>query len=168
MINQLLGAVCIVMFTLSVTTQSAFADTAGDIKYRKSMMKSAERHMGAIVSILKYGTRSNQDLMIHTQALAQLAVVTGTLFPKGSGSGDTEASPAVWEKPDEFAKAVKQFGDATRDMNAAAMVGDMAMVGHALGELGKACKNCHNQFVKKGAARNMILDVEHKPGSLKY
>src|ERR1700693_2701995 len=33
-----------------------------------------------------------------------------SLFPKGSDTGKTKATPAIWEKSDDFAKAAKNLG----------------------------------------------------------
>lgn len=130
-------------------TAPAMADDAGEIKYRKSVMKSIGGHMGAIAGIFKAETGNQTNLAVHTRGMAELATITGSIFPKGSDFGETEALPAVWEKPDDFAKAVKMFQDAAANLNSAAMSGDMAATGAAFGGLGKTCKNCHENFREK-------------------
>jgi cytochrome c556 len=70
------------------------------------------------------------------------------LFPPGSGSGKTAALPAIWEKPDDFRKAMEAFGAAAADLGKAAET-DPKAVGPAVGALGKTCKNCHDSFRKE-------------------
>ncbi|MCW8914690.1 MAG: cytochrome c [Magnetovibrio sp.] len=130
-------------------TAPAFADGDGEIKYRKSVMKSIGGHMGAIVGILKSETGNKANLIVHGQGMAALSNIAGSVFPEGSDFGETEALPVIWEKPADFAKAVKMFQDAAKGMEMATQSGDMAAVGAALGKLGGACKNCHENFREK-------------------
>lgn len=140
-------ALCLVSVTAVGTP--ALADDAGEIKYRQAVMKSIGGHMGAIVGILKGRSANKDHLVTHARGITNLAGITGTIFPPGSDFGETEALPAVWEKPDEFAKAVRMFEIAAKDMLAASESGDMAAVGTALGKLGGSCKNCHENFREK-------------------
>ena len=149
MMKKTLLAACIAVSALTMTSAGAIASDEGEIKYRKSVMKSIGGHMGAIAGIMKGETGNATHLKMHAQAMETLSGVVGDLFPAGSDFGDTTVLPAVWEKPQEFAAAVKQLEDAAKGMNAAAMSGDMAQVGAAMGELGKACKNCHENFREK-------------------
>ncbi|MBM0103884.1 cytochrome c [Steroidobacter sp. S1-65] len=69
-------------------------------------------------------------------------------FPAGSGpeAGKTDALPAIWAKPAEFKKAMQMFSDAAPKLQAAADSGNVAAIKTAFGDVGKACKNCHEQF----------------------
>ena len=130
-------------------TAPAFADGEGEIKYRKAVMSSIGGHMKGIVGILKNQTANKAHLATHTAGMAELARITSSIFPEGSDFGETEALPAVWDKPADFAKAVKMFQDSADALNLAAKSGDMALVGQAFGGLGKSCKNCHENFREK-------------------
>ncbi len=69
-------------------------------------------------------------------------------FPAGSGpeAGKTDALPEIWSKPAEFQKAMKLFSDAAPKLQTAANSGDVGAIRTAFGDVGKACKNCHEQF----------------------
>ncbi len=70
-------------------------------------------------------------------------------FPEGTGpasGADTEALPAIWEKPTEFNAATERLVSESENMLTAASSGDPAAVGAAAKQLGGACKNCHDQF----------------------
>jgi cytochrome c556 len=69
-----------------------------------------------------------------------------SLFPKGSTTGKTKATAAIWEKPDDFAKAAKNLGKAAGELAAAAKSGNDADVGVKVKALGDACGSCHKAF----------------------
>jgi len=147
-LQKLTLVACAAVIGISFTAP-AMADADGEIKYRKSVMKSVGGQIGAIITILKGQTGNAANLAIHTQGLVNLSKISGSIFPEGSDFGETEALPAIWEKPGQFSKAVKMFQDAADKMNAAAMSGDMAAAGAAFGGVGKSCKNCHENFREK-------------------
>jgi cytochrome c556 len=66
-----------------------------------------------------------------------------TLFPAGSGGGESRAKPEIWTDAAAFDKAMK-------DAHAAALalqgVKDEAAFGPALGALGGNCKSCHDKY----------------------
>ena len=72
-------------------------------------------------------------------------------FPAGSGpeAGKTQARADIWAKPAEFKAAMKMFSEAAPKLHAAANAGDVAAIKTAFGDVGKSCKNCHDQFRTK-------------------
>ncbi|MDJ0642427.1 MAG: cytochrome c [Erythrobacter sp.] len=70
-------------------------------------------------------------------------------FPEGTGMDagfDTEALATIWERPEDFAAAHQALIEASEGMVAAAQSGDAATVQAQVGELGKSCKGCHDNF----------------------
>jgi cytochrome c556 len=68
-----------------------------------------------------------------------------TLFPEGSEQGDTSASPAIWEKMEEFmALAAKMVADAEAAEVAAAQGLDAFKT--AFAAVGENCQSCHGEF----------------------
>jgi cytochrome c556 len=65
-------------------------------------------------------------------------------FPAGTGpeAGKTQALADIWAKPAEFKAAMKMFSVAAPKLNVAA-------IKTAFGDVGKSCKNCHDQFRAK-------------------
>jgi cytochrome c556 len=136
-----------VVLGIVLAAGTAAADD-GMIKYRQSVMKANGGHLGAVVGIVKGEVPFTDDLKVHTQALAELAKIAGHVFPEGSGTGDTRALPAIWEKPDEFKKAYMAYLTAAANLAKTAETEPTA-VPAAVGALGKACKGCHDNFQKK-------------------
>lgn len=143
----------ILLVAVVLFASQAFADAKADIAYREGVMMSVGGNMKAMVAILKGKVHQN-DFKFHARSLADLAEIVPTIFPAGSGEGKTDALPAIWKKPDEFKKTVQRFVKAANNLADSSESGDMGKIGPAINELGKACKNCHDNFRK-----------EHKSGS---
>lgn len=141
-------AFSITMLSANGTAMAQDAETEGAIKYRKAVMTAVRGHMGAMAGILK-GSGNKADLTTHADAMVSMSKISATVFPEGSDFGETTALPAVWEKPDDFAMAIKTFQDAAANVATAAKGGDMAAFGQAFGGLGKSCKDCHENFREK-------------------
>ncbi len=142
----LLGAV-----GLAVDSPAAVAadDAANVIKYRKQVMVANASHITAIFSVLKGETSYAGHIAAHARAISDLAAMMPDIFPAGSGSGDTDALPSIWQDWPKFEAAAKALETAAADLAVAAGSGDMAAVGAAAGAVGKSCGGCHEPFRKK-------------------
>jgi cytochrome c556 len=130
-----------------LTAGAATADE-GMITYRQSVMRANAAHLTAVVTIIKGQVPLTDDLKGHTHALAELATIAGHVFPEGSGTGETRALPAIWEKPEDFKKAYTAYQTAAANLAKTAET-DPKAVPAAVGELGKTCKACHDDFQKE-------------------
>lgn len=148
MLRTLMLGLALAAFGLGVAPAAA-ADAAGELKYRKSVMKSQAGHFGGVLGVVKGETTNKAHLAAHAAALAESARMVGDVFPQGSNVGDSEALPVIWEKPDAFKEKVAALVKTTADLDAAAKGGDMAAVGAAAGAVGKSCGGCHDDFRKK-------------------
>jgi cytochrome c556 len=144
--KKLLLAISLFALTVSAATADPIAD-------RKALMKANGKAAGQLSAIAK----GEQPF----DAAAVLAALTtlnddaqkldvATLFPAGSDTGDTTASPKIWEDAAGFQAAVDKFKAAT----AAALAtppADVDGVKAALGAIGQNCGGCHEVFrIKKG------------------
>ena len=76
--------------------------------------------------------------------------ITDTL--KGSGPDDgikTDALPAVWTRPEQFQQAAARFVDESAHFKSLAQGDDIPALKKGAGDLGAACKNCHDTFREK-------------------
>jgi cytochrome c556 len=117
------------------------------IKYRQALMHSIGAHMEA-TGLIARGQVTYQHRKEHADAVASMLKLAADAFPPESKDGDTEALPAIWEKPDAFAAAMKKAQDAAVAYQTAAAGTDAAAMGAALRELGGSCKGCHDDFRK--------------------
>ena len=67
-------------------------------------------------------------------------------FPKGSTTGKTKATDAIWDKSDDFANAAKALGKAASELADAAKSKDEAAVGVKVKAVSGACGACHKAF----------------------
>ena len=119
----------------------------GDIDYREHTMEAIGGHMQALSDILRGKVRHKDHLSVHAAALASLAEIAPKLFLPGSGDGETEALPAIWENPEDFAERLEAFREAGVGLRAAVETeGDVAA---ATQKLGQACKGCHDNYREK-------------------
>jgi len=127
----------------------ALAAEEDDIKYRKNVMKALGGHMGSVASIVGGKAGPAAHLPGHVAAIVDISMMTKDLFPEGSDFGETTALPKIWEDPGAFTRELRMFEAAAATLGQAAGSGDMAAIGAALGELGKSCKSCHENFRQK-------------------
>ena len=80
--------------------------------------------------------------------IAQLSQQASGWFPAGTGPdvAKTRAKPDIWQTPDDFAAKLRNFQGAARAFNAAASGNDVAAMNSAFGQLGGACKACHEKY----------------------
>lgn len=70
-------------------------------------------------------------------------------FPAGSGPKagvKTRAKAEIWSNAKDFEAAQKLFAEQAKKLHTAAAGGDVKAVQAQFGEVGKACKNCHDNF----------------------
>src|SRR5438128_681165 len=106
------------------------------IEQRQKLMKSnaeAAKALKAAVEAKDYATveAKARDIM------GNEAKIFG-LFPKGSMTGKTKATAAIWEKSDEFAKDSKALQSAASELASAAKAKDDAAVTTKVKALGDA------------------------------
>jgi len=138
-----------VLFAIAFTGLAVGAVTAADEPQvvRQGLMKKVGGAMGALAAIGK--GEKPYDAAIVTASLTTISESAKAFpdqFPVGSETGmETEASPKIWETPDDFkAKSLKLAADA--DALLAAVPADQAAVGAALGVIGGNCGGCHQVY----------------------
>ena len=121
----------------------------------KTLMHERHEGMEDIGDAFKLVGRETKADTPDTAALREAAATIATLadkssgwFPPGTGpnAGKTRARAEIWQKPEDFAAKDEVFQDAARVFKAAADSGDVAAIRARAGELGKACKACHDLY----------------------
>jgi cytochrome c556 len=148
--NPALAFALAIGLAVTATSLTAWAETSSeDAKdYRQAVMSALGAHISAISMHVRGLVDDNGFLDEHAQSLARTAAEIGHVFPAGSAVGDSEALPAIWERPEEFAERVAEAERATAALAEAASTGDRQAVGAALREVGAACRGCHDDFRK--------------------
>jgi cytochrome c556 len=126
-------------------TAAAFA-TQDPIMTRRALMSANGAAAGAGGAMMKEEAPFNAA--VAKSVFATMRAVSysyGDYFPAGSDTGDTKASPKIWEDPDGFAAALAKF---QQDAEAAlaADVQDLDGFKAAFGQVTGNCKACHDAF----------------------
>jgi cytochrome c556 len=140
--QKTITAALFILFTASVSSQVLAQDDV--IEKRQKAMKGNS----ADVKAIKGAVESKDYATIETKAkdIMGTADKIPSLFPKGSTAGKTKATPAIWEKSDEFAKTAKNLSKASGELAAAAKSKDDAAIAVKFKEVGETCNSCHKAF----------------------
>ena len=121
----------------------------------RDLQKARHEHyhdLGDAFKTVRDQTRAGSPDMAKIKTAAKIineaSIEQGRSFPAGTGpeSGKTRALPEIWQRPEDFKAAQKVFSDAAPKLLAAANASDLDAVKSTYGDLGKACKNCHDTF----------------------
>lgn len=135
---------------LSLAASAAFADPILD---RQGLMKERGKLVGGLSKIAK--GEADFDAAAVLTALQALQVNAekvdvDALFPAGSDSGDTTASPKIWQDMAGFKTTNEKY---VADVKAAvaAAPADVDALKAQIGTIGNDCGTCHQSYrVKKG------------------
>ncbi|WP_051362216.1 c-type cytochrome [Solimonas soli] len=108
--------------------------------------------MKKIGDTLKGGGQLDPELAAAAKKINELAPQTKTWFPAGSGpetGRKTGAKAEIWAQPEVFAEKRDAFIAAAARLAQLADANDAAGFATQAGELGQACKGCHDQFREK-------------------
>jgi cytochrome c556 len=120
-------------------------------KLRHDNFEAMGRAMKGTFDEFKKARPSVPAIQAHANTLAAAAIKVKGHFPKGTGPEarvKTEALPAIWERPADFAAATDRLINTTKGLQIAAATGDLAKIQPAAGAVGASCKNCHDSFRK--------------------
>lgn len=142
----LLGCLCLPALAQFQTPESA-------IKYRQGAFSVMAAHFSRVAmmaqGIQPYDAKSALE---NAELVGNLARLPFTAFAAGTDKGaPNRAKDEVWKEPTKFkAASDKMVADAGK-LEAAARSGDFEGLKAAVGNLGKSCKSCHDDF--RGAKR---------------
>lgn len=121
------------------------------IEYRQSAMTVTARSVGVLAAMAKGDMPFNKEVaQRHATLIASLSdlpLTAGAYGPGTDKGAPTKADPKVWSEADKFKAAYEKFAMAARALPAAAA--DQKSLQAALGDLGKTCKGCHDDFRQK-------------------
>jgi cytochrome c556 len=116
-----------------------------EIRYRQSVMNVMGRARAEIQAMVKSG---NYDATVATRNVNLMLMLT-PLSARGYGPGTEHGAPTkaelkIWKEPAKYKQAHDKM--ATEMNKLPAIAGNKDKMKEALGDLGKACKGCHDAF----------------------
>jgi len=137
------------MLLVSLPVVGFSQSDAAAIKYRRSLMKGQTGHLGAMFGIVKGGVGRATDLAVHARALQELTGMLVPAFEQDTMGGETRAKSEIWDDFNAFKSKAADAEKAATGIVRAVESGNRAVLGKALGGMGKACKGCHKKYREK-------------------
>lgn len=149
---------------------AAFAAAAGSvaiaqvkpedaIRARQSIMNVVGQNFGPLADMAQNKTPYVKDVfMANAARLEQVWLMDpGKFFIEGTDkpvagskyAGFTSAKPEIWSKNKDFRASYDKTGQEIAKLAQAARTGDEKAMKAQAGEVGKACKGCHDDFRAK-------------------
>ena len=136
---------------LSPLALSHFDDSQVPQSYRQSYFTLLALNFGPMASTVKGEVPWNQakmeDWANDLAALSSLDVMRG--FVDGSDQGTTRAKPEIWENKADFESKMNDLHKALEALQVATAGGDQKLIAEKVGDAGKACKACHDEYKSK-------------------
>jgi cytochrome c556 len=136
--------------TFALPAAAQFAKPEDAIKYRKAAFTVMAAHFGRVAGM------ANGKIPFDAKAAAENAEVATMVsklpyagFVPGTDKGDTKAEPKIWTEMDKFNAAAMKMQDEMVKLNVAAKGGNLDAIKAAVGETGKSCKACHDNYRKE-------------------
>jgi cytochrome c556 len=140
-------AVALAALGTSLIALPAGAQNTDPIKQRQELMKENGRSAKGAGEMIKGEAVFDPATAatIFTE-MHDVAMEFGDYFPEDSKTGeDTEAAPAIWERPAEFQAALVKFQEDTQAAIDSAPQ-DVEAFRQAFGRVAENCKGCHEEF----------------------
>jgi len=138
-----------IVIALVLAATAGMAQAQDAIAGRQALMKSTGRAFGEINRMNR-----GQDPYDGAKAAAAFGTISanlekfGGLFPEDSKSGDTEASPAIWENKADFEARVTKLATDAKAAAAASGQGE-AEFKTAFQTIAPQCAGCHQNYRTK-------------------
>ena len=129
----------------TVVGGSAFAQGIDPIQTRQTGLDLLAGDFAGIKAVI-VAKGDVKTLEGPAKAIVRWAKLFPTLFPPGSDTGDTKASPKIWTEKPEFEKAAMRLSTEAGALATAAKAGDAAAVETAFKSVGEACGACHKEY----------------------
>jgi cytochrome c556 len=126
-----------------------FAKPEDAAKYRQSVMFLQGQHAGRINAQLKSDKPDMKAIADNAVILDTVNKLFFTAFTPGSDMvANTRAKPEIWTNQAKFKEYAEKVNAEVARLASAAKAGDLAATRAAFGDVGKACKACHDDFRK--------------------
>jgi cytochrome c556 len=148
--SMLVTAAALAGMVTALPAAAQFAKPEDAIKYRKAAFTVMATHFGRVAAM------ANGRVPFDAKVAADNAELATTMsklpyagFVDGTDKGDTKAKPEIWTEMDKFRAGASKMQDEMAKLNVAAKGGNIDAIKAQAGEVGKACKGCHDAYRKE-------------------
>lgn len=135
---------------IALPAAAQFAKPEDAVKYRKAAFNVMAAHFGRVAAM------ANGRIPFDPKAAADNAEIATMMsklpyagFAPGTDKGETRAEAKIWTEMDKFNAAASKMQDEMLKLNVAAKGGNLDAIKAAVGETGKSCKACHDNYRKE-------------------
>ena len=146
--RTLLAAFTVAAAAISLPAAAQFQKPEDAVKYRQSAMYVMGNHFGRIGAMangrVPYDAATataNAEVVATMSRLPFIGFVEGTASTQKGGAKDT-----IFSKRAEFDAGAKKMQDEVTKLLAAAKTNNLDNLKAAFGDVGKACKACHDDY----------------------
>jgi len=146
----LMVAAAVAALATALPAAAQFAKPEDAIRYRRAAFTVMSAHFGRVAAM------ANGRIPFDAKAAADNAEVATIMsklpyagFVEGSDKGDTKAEPKIWTEMDKFRAAAAKMQEEMAKLNVVAKAGNIDQIKAQVGETGKACKACHDNYRKE-------------------
>ena len=148
--SMLMAAAALAGFATALPAAAQFAKPEDAIKYRKAAFTVMAAHFGRVAGMANGKIPFDAKMAADN---AEIATMMSKLpyagFVDGSDKGDTKAEPKIWTERDKFNAAAAKMQEEMVKFNVVAKGGNIDAIKAAVGDTGKACKACHDNYRKE-------------------
>ena len=136
----------VILAATAVAVQAQQVKLEDQVKYRRAAYTLMSLNFGSLGAMAQDKKPFNKDEAIrNADFVAMLSTVPKLYFGEGTDK-DTKAKPEIWTNRADFdAKMDKMVGEAQK-LPAVVRAGDMAAFKKQVGDVGAACKACHDEY----------------------
>lgn len=118
------------------------------IKYRQSALTVMANHLGRIGAMAQGRVPFDAGAAAaNAQIVVTMSKLPWVAFGEGTDKGmPTRAKPEIWKEQAKFKDLQGKMQAEAEKLEAAAKGGNLDAVKAAVGDIGKACKACHDDF----------------------
>jgi cytochrome c556 len=135
---------------IALPAAAQFAKPEDAIKYRKAAFTLMAAHFGRVAAMANgkapFDAKAAAENIEIAAAMSKLPYVA---FIEGTDKGETRAKPEIWAQMDKFKGGASKMQEEMAKLNVAAKSGSLDAIKVAVGETGKSCKACHDDYRKE-------------------
>ena len=138
-----------VLAATAFTVQAQQTKVEDQVKYRKAAYTLMGLNFGSLGAMAQDKKPFNKDEATrNADFVAMLAPVPKGYFGEGTGT-DTKAKPEIWTHRADFEAKMDKMVSEAQKLPAVVRGGDMSAFKKQVGDVGAACKACHDDFRAK-------------------
>ena len=148
--SMLMAGAALLGAATALPAAAQFAKPEDAIKYRKGALFVMGQHFGRVAAM------ANGKIPFDAKAAAENAEIATAMsrlpyvaFIEGTDKGETRAEPKIWTEMDKFKAAATKMQEEMVKLNVAAKSGNLDAIKAAVGDTGKSCKACHDNYRKE-------------------